>query len=88
MRKFISKEVKFTTISTQEIKIENGNVTGVSLEDFTVTGDYSLERADKVAKEHFSGKNVVVTNVHNFSKVYRMETEKFIEMAEEVQEEE
>lgn len=88
MRKFISKEVKFTTISTQEIKIENGNVTGVSLEDFTVTGDYSLERADKVAKKHFSGKNVVVTNVHNFSKVYRMETEKFIEIAEEVQEEE
>lgn len=88
MRKFISKEVKFTTISTQEIKIENGNVTGVPLEDFTVTGEYSKERADKVAKKHFSGKNVVVTNVYNFSKVYRMETEKFIEMAEEVQEEE
>ena len=88
MRKFISKEVKFTTISTQEIKIENGNVTGVPLEDFTVIGEYSKERADKVAKKHFSCKNVVVTNVNNFSKVYRMETEKFIEMAEEVQEEE
>ena len=88
MRKFISKEVKFTTISTQKIKIENGNVTVVPLEDFTVTGEYSKERANKVAKKHFSGKNVVVTNVYNFSKVYRMETEKFIEMAEEVQEEE
>jgi hypothetical protein len=88
MHKFISKKVKFTTISTKEIKIENGNVTGVPLEDFTVIGEYSKERADKVAKKHFSGKNVVVTNVYNFSIVYRMKTEKFIEMAEEVEKEE
>lgn len=86
MRKFITKAVKSTTISSQEITIKNGNVTGVPLENFTVIGDYDIDRADRVAKKHYKGKNVVVTAVEVSEKLYRMETEKFLELAEEVEE--
>lgn len=86
MRKFITKAVKSTTISSQEITIENGNVTGVPLENFTVLGDYDIDKADRVAKKHYKGKNVVVTSVEVSEKLYRMETEKFLELAEEVEE--
>ena len=86
MRKFITKVVKNTTISSQEITIENGNVIGVPLENFTVLGDYDIDRADRVAKKHYKGKNVVVTAVEVSEKLYRMETEKFLELAEEVEE--
>lgn len=84
MRKFITKTVKFTKISSQEITIKDGNVTGVPLQDFTVTGEYDIDRADRVAKKQYKGKNVVVTAVDVSEKVYRMETEKFLELAEEV----
>lgn len=84
MRKFITKAVKSTTISSQEITIKDGNVTGVPLADFTVLGDYDIDRADQIAKKHYKGKNVVVTAVEVTKKIYRMETEKFLEIAEEV----
>lgn len=87
MRKFITKAVKSTTISSKEITIENGNVTCVPLENFSVLGDYDIDRADRVAKKHYKGKNVVVTAVEVSEKLYRMETEKFLELAEEVEEE-
>lgn len=86
MRKFITKTVKRTTISSQEITIKDGNVTGVPLENFTVLGDYDIDRADQVTKKHYKGKNVVVTAVEVSEKLYRMETEKFLELAEEVEE--
>lgn len=86
MRKFITKAVKSTTISSQEITIKDGNVTGVPLQDFTVLGDYDIDRADQVAKKHYKGKNVVVTAVEVTEKIYRMETEKFLELAETVEE--
>ena len=86
MRKFITKAVKTTTISSQEITIKDGNVTGVPLADFTVLGDYDIDRADRVAKKHYKGKNVVVTSVEVTEKIYRMETEKFLEIAEELKE--
>lgn len=86
MRKFITKAVKSTTISSQEITIKDGNVTGVPLSDFTVLGDYDIDRADRVAKKHYKGKNVVVTAVEVTEKIYRMETEKFLELAEAVEE--
>lgn len=86
MRKFITKAVKNTKISSQEITINDGNVTGVPLEDFTVLGDYDMERADRVAKKHYKGKNVVVTAVEVTEKIYRLETDKFLEIAEEVEE--
>lgn len=87
MRKYITKTVKFTTISAQEITIKDGNVTGVALPDFTVTGDYDIDRAESVAKKHYKGKNVVVTAVSGSETVYRLSTEKFLEMAEEVTQE-
>lgn len=86
MRKFISKAVKSTTISSQEIIIKDENVTGVPLADFTVLGDYDIDRADRVAKKHYKGKNVVVTAVEVTEKIYRMETEKFLKLAEAVEE--
>lgn len=86
MRKYITKTVKFTTISAQEITIKDGNVTSVPLENFTVLGDYDIDRAVRVAKKHYKGKNVVVTSVEVSEKLYRMETEKFLELAEEVEE--
>ena len=86
MRKFITKAVKSTTISSQEITFENGNVTCVPLENFAVLGDYDIDRADRVAKKHYKGKNVVVTAVKVSEKLYRMETEKFLKLAEEVEE--
>lgn len=86
MRKFITKTVKSTTISSQEITIENGNVTGVPLENFSVLGDYDIDRADRIAKKYYKGKNVVVTAVKVSEKLYRMETEKFLKLAEEVEE--
>ena len=86
MRKFITKAVKSTTISSQEITLKDGNVTSVPLPDFTVLGDYDIDRADRVAKKHYKGKNVVVTAVEVTEKIYRMETEKFLEIAEELKE--
>ena len=86
MRKFITKAVKSTTISSQEITIKDGNVTGVPLPDFTVLGDYDIDRADRVAKKHYKGKNVVVTAVEVTEQIYRMKTEKFLELAEAVEE--
>ena len=86
MRKFITKAVKNTTISSQEITIKDGNVTVVPLADFTVLGDYDIDRADRVAKKQYNGKNVVVTAVEVTEKIYRMETEKFLELAEAVEE--
>lgn len=86
MRKFITKAVKSTTISSQKITVENGNVTCVPLENFTVLGDYDIDRAVRVAKKHYKGKNVVVTSVEVSEKLYRMETKKFLELAEEVEE--
>lgn len=86
MRKFITKAVKSTTISAQEITIENGNVTCVPLENFVVLGNYDIDRAVRVAKKHYKGKNVVVTAVKVSEKLYRMETEKFLKLAEEVEE--
>ena len=86
MRKYITKTVKFTTISAQEITIKDGNVTSVPLADFTVLGDYDIDRADQVAKKHYKGKNVIVTAVEVTEKIYRMETEKFLELAEAVEE--
>lgn len=82
MRKFITKAVKTTTISSQEIIIKDGNVTSVPLTDFTVLGDYDIDKANRVAKKHYKGKNVVVTAVEVKEKIYRMETEKFLELAE------
>lgn len=86
MRKFITKAVKSTTISSLEITIKDGNVTSVPLQDFTVLGDYDIDRADRVAKKHYKGKNVVVTAVEVTEKIYRMEIEKFLELAETVEE--
>lgn len=86
MRKFMTKAVKSTTISSQEITIKDGNVTCVTLADFTVLGDYDIDKADRVARKHYKGKNVVVTAVEVTEKIYRMETEKFVEIAEEVEE--
>lgn len=86
MRKFITKSVKSTTISSQEITVKDGNVTSVALPDFTVLGDYDIDRADRVAKKHYKGKNVVVTAVEVTESIYRMETEKFLELAEAVEE--
>lgn len=86
MRKFITKAVKSTTISSQEITIKDGNVTSVPLADFTVLGDYDIDKADRVARKHYKGKNVVVTAVEVTEKIYRMEIEKFVEIAEEVEE--
>lgn len=86
MRKFITKAVKSTTISSKEITIKDGNVTGVPLADFTVLGDYDIDKAERVAKKHYKGKNVVVTEVEVTEKSYRMEIEKFLELAEAVEE--
>lgn len=86
MRKFITKAVKSTTISSQEITIKDGNVTCVPLADFTVLGDYDIDKAERVAKKHYKGKNVVVNEVEVTEKSYRMEIEKFLELAEAVEE--
>ena len=85
MRKFITKSVKSTTISSQEITIKDGNVTSVALPDFKVLGDYDIDRAERVAKKHYKGKNVVVTAAKVTENIYRMETEKFLELAEVVE---
>lgn len=82
MRKFITKTVKSTTISSQEVRVKGGDVTTVALPDFTVLGDYDIDRADRVARKHYKGKNVVVTAVKVTESIYRMETEKFLELAE------
>ena len=82
MRKFITKTVKSTTISSQEVTVKGGDVTTVALPDFKVLGDYDIDRADRVARKHYKGKNVVVTAVEVTESIYRMETEKFLELAE------
>lgn len=78
MRKNITKEVKKTYIEVVEIIVANGDITSVPLEDLTVMGSVTMERANLRAKRAYNGKTVAVVGLKEEITVYTMPLDFFI----------
>lgn len=82
-RKYITKEVVLTQLTVSEMKVENGKVVQESPFMVMLTGKLTDEQIKKELDKQFKGKNIIVLSKDERTKHYRMETEKFLELAEE-----
>lgn len=86
-RKTMTKEVTKTTVELAKMEVENGEPIAIPLNPQTLIGNVSLEKAQKEMNKRFNGQ-VMVYTVTPETKKYQMEVERFIEVAEEIKEEE
>lgn len=86
MRKTMTREVTHTTVKLAKMNIVDGRPEVEEMEDLTLIGNVSKEKAQRIATKEY-GQGVTVFEVIPDTKKYKMAVEKFIELAEEVKEE-
>ena len=82
MRKTMTKEVTETVVKVTEIKSVEGQPVAERLEDVTLLGNVSLEKAQRIIAKEYAGRNVTVFEVETNTKVYELPVEEFIKIAE------
>lgn len=80
MRKFMTREITSTEIQSAEIVIENGVPVVHNLEPVVMLGNVSKEKAEKHLTKKF-GRPVQVISVQADTKQYKLDIEKFLEVA-------
>lgn len=81
MRKFMTKEVTKTVVKVTEVKNVNGQPVAEQLEDVTLLGNVSMEKAQRAINKKFEGRNVTVFAVETNTLTYELPVEEFIEIA-------
>lgn len=80
MRNKIRKTIVFTKIECSAIIVENNQIITKELEAIEEVGDYSsLCKAEKVARKHYKGMNIVVTKIKPRQQIHEMDLKTFIE---------
>lgn len=80
MRKKIRKKVVLTKIECAEILVENECIKTSPLISLELLGDFSTTtKAEKVARQYYKGKNVVVTKIYKRTQIREIDLETFIE---------
>lgn len=80
MRNKIRKKVVFTKIECSAILVENEQIITKELEAIEEVGDYSsFSKAEKVARKHYKGMNIVVTKIDTRQQIHEMDLKTFIE---------
>jgi hypothetical protein len=82
MRKTMTKEVTKTIVKVTEVKSVDGQPVAERLEDVTLLGNVSLEKAQRIIAKEFAGRNVTVFDVETNTQVYELPVEEFIKIAE------
>lgn len=85
MRKYMTKEVTFTTVKATEIVVEKGEPKLVKLTPIIMLGDLTIEKAQKKLQKE-TGTNAQVYAIESDTKTYKMKVSDFIKVAEEVTE--
>ena len=81
MRKFITKEIKKTTIEVVDIQIVDGAPVSKAVAPIEVMGTITMERANAKARNLYRGQMVAVVGLKEESTVYQMPIEQFLELA-------
>lgn len=81
MRKTMTKEVTKTIVKVTEVKNVDGQPVAERLEDVTMLGNVSMERAQREIAKQFAGRNVTVFDVETNTVTYEMPVQEFIELA-------
>lgn len=88
MRKEMTKEVTHTTVTLGKMEMIDGEVKAEKLDPITLLGNVSQEKAQREINKRFPGQSVQVLGVQANTKHYKMSVERFIELADEVTENE
>jgi hypothetical protein len=80
MRKVMSKEVTTTNVKLAKMEMVDGQPTAKWMEDETLLGNVSLEKAQKEVTKKY-GQGVTVFEVTADTTVYEMPVEEFIKQA-------
>lgn len=83
MAKFITRTVTSSTLSASKIVPKDEGPVIEELVPFTVEGTLDTEKAQKAVTKKY-GQGATLTSIEVSSKLYKMEIEKFVELAEEV----
>lgn len=83
MRKFMTKEVQFTTVKSAKMELVAGMPKAIPMEDITVLGKLSQDKSVKEVQEKY-GPTALPYKVETFTKIYKMSVEEFVQLAEEV----
>ena len=81
MRKFITKEIKKTTIEVVDIQIVDGAPVSKAVDPIEVMGTITMERANAKARNLYRGQMVAVIGLKEEVTVYQMPIEQFLELA-------
>lgn len=81
MRKFITKEIKKTTIEVVDIQIVDGAPVSKAVDPIEVMGTITMERANAKARNLYRGQMVAVVGLKEESTVYQMPIEQFLKLA-------
>ena len=83
MRKFVTKEMKETSVSLTEVKIEKGELVSSDVGVLKLYGTVTDTQIKKAINKEFKGRNVLIKDKVETVRNYRMPVDMFIEMAEE-----
>ena len=81
MRKFITKEIKKTTIEVVDIQIVDGAPVSKTVAPIEVMGTITMERANAKARNLYRGQMVAVIGLKEEVTTYQMPIEQFLELA-------
>ena len=81
MRKFITKEIKKTTIEVVDIQIVDGAPVSKAVDPIEVMGTITMERANAKARNLYRGQMVAVIGLKEEVTTYQMPIEQFLELA-------
>ena len=81
MRKFITKEIKKTTIEVVDIQIVDGAPVSKAVDPIEVMGTITMERANAKARNLQREQMVAVIGLKEEVTVYQMPIEQFLELA-------
>ena len=80
MRNKIRKTIVLTRIECTAILVENNQIITKELEAIEEVGDYSsFSKAEKLARKHYKGMNIVVTKIKPRQQIHEMDLKTFIE---------
>ena len=83
MRKFVTKEMKETSVALTEVKIEKGELVSTDVGVLKLYGTVTDAQIKKAINKEFKGRNVLIKDKVETVRNYRMPVNMFIEMAEE-----
>lgn len=81
MRKFITKEIKKTTIEVVDIQIVDGSPVSAPVAPIEIMGTITMERANAKARNLYRGQMVAVIGLKEEVTTYQMPIEQFLELA-------